>query len=398
MIPIFNPFFGENQIKKVEYLELIYDLIFVCIIGSNNALLSITEGFISGKLVIQYLLGTLIILEIWYHTTMFINRYGTNGFAEHVLIFVNMYLLYFMSENTQAAWEVHYLQFNLAWGLLLAGLALQYRLKLRAPERTEEEKVHIRLESTTLLIQAIALFLSIPLFFATGFSFNTYTLLFAAVAEFYIAHRTKDIMIDFSHLSERAMLLVVFTFGEMLVGLANYFDDALTLSALFYSGMTFLTAVALFLIYGFAYDHMIDRNMATNGTGYLILHLVLVLSLNNITIGMEYMAYPAINPFLKSLFLAMSLVLFFATLFFTGFFTRRKQMAGLHHLKRFGLYTAIYLLLMFALYRNPYLPFVVSALYAYTIFFTVWQNAGELSDAIGEEEKTTSSEETELFG
>ena len=94
----------------------------------------------------------------------------------------------------------------------------------------------------------------------------------------------------------------------------------------------------------------------------------------------------------------MSLVLFFATLFFTGFFTRRKQMAGLHHLKRFGLYTAIYLLLMFALYRNPYLPFVVSAIYAYTIFFTVWQNAGELSDAISEEEKTTSSEETELFG
>ena len=176
---------------------------------------------------------------------------------------------------------------------------------------------------------------------------------------------------------------MVFTFGETLVGLANYFDDALTLSSLFYSAMTFLTVVALFLIYGFAYDHMIDRNMTTQGTGYLVLHMVLVLSLNNITIGMEYMAFPAVDPFLKSLFLSLSLVLFFGTLFFTGFFTRKKSLAGIHHLKRFGLYTAVYLLLMYSLYLNPYLPFVVSAAYAYVIFFTVWKNAEELSEAEG---------------
>ncbi|MBR1771440.1 MAG: hypothetical protein IJ747_05375 [Lachnospiraceae bacterium] len=34
----------ESQEKKVEYLELIYDLIFVYLIGRNNAILHYVEG------------------------------------------------------------------------------------------------------------------------------------------------------------------------------------------------------------------------------------------------------------------------------------------------------------------------------------------------------------------
>ena len=39
----------QKEEKKVEYLELIYDLIFVYIIGRNNSLLHHVEnGFVSG--------------------------------------------------------------------------------------------------------------------------------------------------------------------------------------------------------------------------------------------------------------------------------------------------------------------------------------------------------------
>jgi len=34
----------QKEEKKVEYLELIYDLIFVYIIGRNNSLLHLTEN------------------------------------------------------------------------------------------------------------------------------------------------------------------------------------------------------------------------------------------------------------------------------------------------------------------------------------------------------------------
>ena len=92
----------NKEEKKVEYLELIYDLIFVYLIGRNNSLLHHVEnGFISGEMFIIYLLCTFIIIQIWNFSTFYINRYGRNGFRDHIFLFVNMYLLYYMEpENT----------------------------------------------------------------------------------------------------------------------------------------------------------------------------------------------------------------------------------------------------------------------------------------------------------
>ena len=83
--------------KKVEYIELVYDLIFVYLVGRNNALLHTTEnGFFTASTYATYIVATLVILQVWYFSTLFINRYGTNGVADHVFLFVNMYLLYYI--------------------------------------------------------------------------------------------------------------------------------------------------------------------------------------------------------------------------------------------------------------------------------------------------------------
>ena len=57
--------FLKKEEKKVEYIELIYDLIFVYIIGRNNSLIHTVEsGFISFDVYLTYLLTTLISLHI----------------------------------------------------------------------------------------------------------------------------------------------------------------------------------------------------------------------------------------------------------------------------------------------------------------------------------------------
>ena len=87
-------FLHDKSEKKVEYLELIYDLIFVYLISRNGALLQdMTEGFIRPMSAFTFLSSTLIILQIWYFSTLFINRYGTNGLSDHICIVINMYLL-----------------------------------------------------------------------------------------------------------------------------------------------------------------------------------------------------------------------------------------------------------------------------------------------------------------
>ena len=68
--------------KKVEYVELIYDLIFVYIIGRNNQLLdSFENGFVALPAFITYVLTTLAIIQIWNYTTYYINIYGKHGRA-----------------------------------------------------------------------------------------------------------------------------------------------------------------------------------------------------------------------------------------------------------------------------------------------------------------------------
>lgn len=76
--------------KKVEYLELIYDLIFVYVIGRNNSLLHhVSDGFVPGGLFYAYILCSLAVIQIWKFSTYYINMHGRNGLRDHVFLFIN---------------------------------------------------------------------------------------------------------------------------------------------------------------------------------------------------------------------------------------------------------------------------------------------------------------------
>ena len=82
----------EKKEKKVEYVELIYDLIFVYIIGRNNSLLHhVTGGFVDFGTFSAYLLCTLAVIQMWNLTTYYINIHGRHSVREHVMLFVNMF-------------------------------------------------------------------------------------------------------------------------------------------------------------------------------------------------------------------------------------------------------------------------------------------------------------------
>ena len=64
----------DSKEKKVEYIELIYDLIFVYIIGRNNSLLHhVPNGFVEPGMFGAYVLCTLAVIQIWNFTIYYIN-------------------------------------------------------------------------------------------------------------------------------------------------------------------------------------------------------------------------------------------------------------------------------------------------------------------------------------
>ena len=107
--------FGEKGEKKVEYIELIYDLIFVYLLGRSNELLfHMQGGFFTFQTYVTFLYSTLVILQVWYFSSLYINRYGSNSAADYIGLFINMYLLYYLAEGIRGTDMSMYPQYNAA--------------------------------------------------------------------------------------------------------------------------------------------------------------------------------------------------------------------------------------------------------------------------------------------
>ncbi|MBQ9646829.1 MAG: low temperature requirement protein A [Oscillospiraceae bacterium] len=355
--------------KKVEYIELIYDLIFVYLVGRNNALLhAIENGFFTASTYLTYIVATLVILQVWYFSSLFINRYGTNGVADHVCLFINMYLLYYLADGTRLEGG-YYIRYNVAWGLILLNLSAQYFLKLRRsrgvmPWEDRHLKYHMRL----LALQAALVFASIPLYAATHIALSWLALLVGFVAAIFTERIDALIPVNFEHLSERVMLYIVFTFGEMVVAIAEYVEGGFGVNKVYFSLMAFLIVGGLFLSYGVLYNHVIDRERQTTGTAYMLIHIVLVVALNNITAALEFMREPEVNDVAKNSFLVASFLAYYVFLFFIGRFAREGYRAGGSYFVKLAVLSAAFALAMALFYRNSWVSIAASVLYVYGVF------------------------------
>ena len=80
---------NSGEEKKVEYIELIYDLIFVYLIGRNNGILHHIEGgFVTLEAFFAYIMCTLAVIQIWSFTTVYINLHGRNSLRDHIFLFI----------------------------------------------------------------------------------------------------------------------------------------------------------------------------------------------------------------------------------------------------------------------------------------------------------------------
>ena len=364
----------NREEKKVEYIELIYDLIFVYILGRSNTILHTVEnGFIAPSAMLTYLLSTLTILQIWYMTVLFINKYGENGLQENIAIFINMYLLYYMADGTRAAWQDFYMRYNVAWLLILLNLTLQYFIKYKKIGRlTPWVTAHLKRNIGVLLIQMVVIAVSLPVYRLTGVPLSPLAMAFGLLSGLFSRKTESLVEGDFSHLTERIMLYVVFTFGEMIIAIASYFEGGFTANSIYFSLCAFLIVAGLFLTYGFVYDNVIDRELRTSGNRYMLLHVFLIAALNNITAALEFMRNPEVRDIPKNIFMVASLIAYFLFLFLTE---RYALVRCRGNLKFFAVIVALSLVfagLMTIFYKNGYASIAVSVLYIYSIFLYLY--------------------------
>ena len=365
--------------KKVEYLELIYDLIFVYVIGRNNSLLQHLEnGFVSGQIFLAYVLCTLAVIQIWNYSTFYINVYGRNGVRDHVFLCVNMFLLYFIADATGAHWQESFYQYSTAWALILLNLALQHFIEIRNHPDAPQEVAQLRRKGLIILVEAALVGLHMVFFHRTGVSLAALPILFGVAAMVLSSRRGALACVDFAHLSERAMLYVVFTFGEMIIAVSGYFGEGFTVNNVYFAAMAFLIVVGLFLGYGTFYNKILDREIRTSGVEYMAIHILLIFALNNITTSLEFMREESVSLLPKTVFLTTSFVLYYLCLFLTGAYAKKRCRLNRPFLLLLLAVGAAFVALMLLLRQQMYLNIALTVLFVFGVYGLIRNRAGDM--------------------
>ena len=354
--------------KKVEYLELIYDLIFVYLIGRSNALLYSTPGgFFTLQSFVTYLISSLIILQVWATSTFYINRYGKNNTGDHIILFFNMYLLYYMGKGIRSNWGREFASYHGAWGLILGNILVQYGRHLLAAE-DDKERQYLKGQIAVLVLEVMTIFALIGVYACTGMAFSWIPLAIWALGALCTQKGDDGYPVNFEHLTERVMLYVVFSFGLMSTSIVDYFEGEISAQTVYFSLMAFLVTAGLFLSYGFMYNHVLDRTCRTTGKLFLSLHIGLILSLSNLTVALEFMRRDWLDSVLKNILLISSFVVYYVFLFAIGWLSRRDKEDHDGFLYRAGLISCIFVAASAACYQVGWASILFSAAYIYAMF------------------------------
>lgn len=367
--------FLKNEEKKVEYIELIYDLIFVYIIGRNNSLVShITNGFIDPDTFVTYVLCTLITIQIWYLTILFINRYGDNGITEYVGLFINMFLLYYMADATRIHWDVTFYRYNIAWALILLNILVQYYIKYKESAATAPwEHANLKFFMWMLVSMIIVILVGMLIFSLTGLPLTPLAMVTGILATVIGRKKLDLVAVDFPHLSERVMLYVVFTFGEMIIAISGYFQGEFTLRNFYYSLCAFLIVVGLFMSYGFLYDKLLDREMSVSGNAYMLIHIFIIFGLSSLTMSMEFMREPEIALIPKTIYLITSFVIYYVFLFMLAPFIKHFS-GSIKDFKWFAILLVVFIILMGLTYNRPGISIGVSVIMTFSFWYLEYRH------------------------
>ena len=296
--------------------------------------------------------------------------------------------MYFIGEGTRTDWQGYHTEYHIAWALILINIGIQYLIELRSCK--QENRKQITRMAAILFIEAGIVIAAIPEFAALQTTWlSLAAVLFGMASVVLFGQRKSESFVDFPHLSERAMLYVVFTFGEMIISIASYFEGSFSVRRTYFALMAFLVVVGLFLSYGLFYDHIIDREKKTNGLGFMFMHVFIIFAMNNITNGLEFMRMEEIRVVPKLLFLIGSYVIFFGFLFAVG---GRYSKAKHSHYPRFCFTVAAIAVVISALIilfrNNMVVNIALSVVMVYTIFAIIYRHS-RIVEEIAQEQGVT---------
>ena len=302
--------------KRVEFTELFYDLVLVFAISKTTALIHhLHNGILTWSSLFDFFMSLLVLVNSWMIQTVYTNRYGKNSLFNMVIMFINMGLLLFISNMIGHDWQLYFHSFCWAVGTLTLTLFFQYLVEYyrKSTDASDQKSIKGFLWMTGLRTFGVYLAALLPINF--GIYAFVLSILLTFIMPIIMTRKAKHFQINLPHLIERISLLVIITFGEMIMGLANFY----TLEDFsIYSILYFIIMLSLFLFYFGQFDHAIDEASNQKGIFLIYSHYPIFIGLIMITVSMSFLLSPEANHLFVTSFFYMGLGLFQAAVLANG--------------------------------------------------------------------------------
>ena len=302
--------------KRVNYSELFYDLVFVFAISKVTALIHhLHNGILTWNSLLDFFMSVLLLINAWMIQTVYTNRYGKNSVFNMVIMFINMGPLLFISNLIKDDWQQYFHYVCWAIGTLTLTLFFQYLVEFfkKSTDNVHRESIKGFLWITGLRSLEIYLAALLPIYIGVYILYASILLTFITP----ITSISKDdhFQIVLPHLIERISLLVIITFGEMIMGLVNFFTIE---NFSIYSVLYFIIMLSLFLFYFVQFDHAIDEESNQKGLFLIYSHYPIFIGLLMMTVSMSFLLNPETNLLFATSFFYIGIGLFQAAVLANG--------------------------------------------------------------------------------
>ena len=286
--------------KRVEFSELFYDLVFVFAISKATALIHpIHNGVLAWDSLLDFFISVMVIINSWMIQTIYTNRYGTNSLFNMVIMFINMGLMLFISNMIGYNWQQWYYHTCWAVGTLTLTLFFQYLVEFfrKSTEDVNRESIKGFLWLTGLQSLGVYLAALFPIY--VGVYIFIASILLTFIVPIFLITKDEHFQVNLPHLIERISLLVIITFGEMIMGLVNFFTIE---NFSIYSVLYFIIMLSLFLFYFGEFDHAIDEKSNQKGLFLIYSHYPIFIGLLMMTVSMSFLLNPEANRLFATIF------------------------------------------------------------------------------------------------
>ena len=359
--------------KRVEFSELFYDLVFVFAISKATALIHpLHNGVLAWDSLLDFFISVMVIINSWMIQTIYTNRYGTNSLFNMVIMFINMGLMLFISNMIGYNWQQWFYYTCLAVGTLTLTLFFQYLIEFfrESTDNTDRESIKGFLWLTGLRSLGVYLAALFPIY--VGVYIFIASILLTFIVPIFLITKDEHFQVNLPHLIERVSLLVIITFGEMVIGLVDFFTVE---NFSIYSILNFVIMLSLFLFYFGEFDHAIDEGSSQKGVFVIYSHYPIFIGLMLMTVSMGFLLNPEANLLVAISFFYIGIGLFQAAVLANGPYNKNYlRYPRSYYCAQATLYlTALIVSLVFA--SNPITVLSVATIFALAIashFISFW--------------------------